>query len=128
MWEEEEEEEEEEKDEKEKEGGRTKEPLTAVLEGWLLSIPHCRFHKNQWLICRYFAGNSEFAPEIFGNHDVSTGVETDGKLKGRCIFVTRSLVPLSGGPSMMSPRLSPVEVDAGGCWSRHLIMVIFVFR
>ena len=27
-----------------------KSPLTAVLESWLLSILHCRFSSNQWLI------------------------------------------------------------------------------
>ena len=43
---------------------------------------------------------------------MSTGVETDGQLRGRHIVVTRSLVPVAGGRSMMSPRLSTVEVGA----------------
>ena len=32
------------------------------------------------------------------------------------------------GPSMMSLRLSTVEVGAGSCWSRRLMLVIFVFK
>ena len=43
---------------------------------------------------------------------MSTGVETDGQLRARHIVVTRSLLPLAGGPSMMSLRLSTVEVGA----------------
>ena len=33
-----------------------------------------------------------------GTEEVSTGVETDGQLRGRHIVVTKSLVPLAGGP------------------------------
>ena len=61
-----------------------------------------------------------------GTEEVSTGVETDEQLRGRHIVVTRSLVPLAGGPSKMSLRLSTVEVGAGTCWSRPLMMVILV--
>ena len=50
-----------------------------------------------------------------GTEEVSTGVEIDGQLRGRHIVVTRSLVPLAGCPSMMSLRLSTVEVEAGSC-------------
>ena len=59
---------------------------------------------------------------------MSTGVETDGLLSGRHIVVTRSLVPLAGGPNMMSLRLSTVQVGDGRCWSRRLMIVIFVFK
>ena len=60
-------------------------------------------------------GDAEMIPGVFGKEEVSTGVETDGQLRGRHIVVTRSLVPLAGGPSMMSLRLSTVEVEAGSC-------------
>ena len=36
-----------------------------------------------------------------GTEEVSTGVETDMQLRGSQIVVTRSLVPLAGGPSVM---------------------------
>ena len=45
----------------------------------------------------FFAGDADFVPGISGNDDVLTDVETDGQLKGRCIFVTRSLVQLAQG-------------------------------
>ena len=63
----------------------------------------------------FFLGNAETIPGVSGNEEVSTGVETDGQLRGRHIVVTRSLVTLAGGPSMMSLRLSTVEVEAGSC-------------
>ena len=102
--------------------------LTAVLESWLLSILLCKFLLYQWFISRLFTGDAETIPGVSGNEDVSTGVETDGQLRGRHIVFTRRLVPLAGGPSMMSLRLAKVEVRAGSCWSRRLMMVLFVFR
>ena len=39
-----------------------------------------------------------------GTEEVSTGVETDGLLRGRHIVVTRSLVPLAGGPQHDVPE------------------------
>ena len=90
-----------------------KSPLTAVLESWLLSLLHCRFLSYQWLIPCLFLGDAETDLGVSGNEEVSTGVETDGQLRGRHIVVTRSLVPLAGGPIMMSLRLSTVEVEAG---------------
>ena len=105
-----------------------KSPLIAVLESWLLSNLLCRFllilfahFLSLFRWCRNDSG-------VSGNEDVSTGVETDEQLRGRHIFVTRSLVPLAGGPSMMSLRLSTVEVGAGSCWSRHLMTELFVFK
>ena len=87
-----------------------KSPLTAVLESWLLSILPCKFSVSQWLIPCLFPGDAEMIQGVSGNEDVSTGVETDGQLRGRHIVVTRSLVPFAGGPSMMSLGLSIVKV------------------
>ena len=39
-----------------------------------------------------------------GTEEVSTGVETDGQLRGRHIVVTRSLVPLAGGSQYDVPE------------------------
>ena len=41
-----------------------KSPLTAVLESWLLSIPHCRFLSYQWLIPCLFLGVAETIPGV----------------------------------------------------------------
>ena len=90
----------------EEEGGRKKNqkkrapksPLTAVLESWLLSILHCRFCHISGSFPVLFLGDAETIPGVSGNEEVSTGVETDGQLRGRHIDVTRSLVPLAGGP------------------------------
>ena len=81
-----------------------KSPLTAVFESWMLSILHCRFLSYQWLIPCFFLGDAETIPGVSGNEDVSTGVETDGQLSGRHIVVTRSLVPLAGGPQHDVPE------------------------
>ena len=54
------------------------------------------FLSYQWLIFHVFAGDAGTIPGVSGNEDVSTGVETDGQLRGRHIVVTRSLVPLAG--------------------------------
>ena len=62
-----------------------------------------------------FLGDADTIPRVSGNEEVSTGVETEGQLRGRHIVVTRSLVPLAGGDSMMSLRLSTVKVEAGSC-------------
>ena len=55
------------------------------------------FQSYQWLLSRLFPRDAETIPGVSGNEDVSTGVETDGQLRGRHIVVTRSLVPLAGG-------------------------------
>ena len=39
-----------------------------------------------------------------GTEEVSTGVETDGQLRGRHIVVTRSLVPIAGEPQHDVPE------------------------
>ena len=82
----------------------SKSPLTAVLESWLLSILHCRFCHNSGSFPVLFLGDAETIPRISGNEEVSTGMETDGQLRGRHIVVTRSLVPLAGGPQHDVPE------------------------
>ena len=56
------------------------------------------FQSYKWVISCLFPGDAETIPGVSGNEDVWTGVETDGQLRGRHIVVTRSLVPLAGGP------------------------------
>ena len=87
-----------------------------------------QFMLNQLLILAFFAGDAENNSRVSGNDGVSTGVRTDGQLTGRLLVVTGSLVPLTGGPSMMSLRLSTVEAGAGSWWRRRLMMVIFKFK
>ena len=81
-----------------------KSPLTAVLESWLLSIRHCRFCHISSSFPVLFLGDAETIPGVSGNEEVSTGVETDGQLRGRHIVVTRSLVRLAGGPQHDVPE------------------------
>ena len=83
------------------------------------------FKSDQWLFFCLFAGDAEIFRGVSGNEGVSTGLETDGQLRGRHIVVTRSLVPLAGGPSTMSLRLSTVDIGAG---SRRLMMELIVFK
>ena len=108
-------------------------PLQRVLSQLFLRVGCSLFYiagfqSYQRLIFSLFPGDAETIPGVSGKEYVSTGVETDGQLRGRHIVVTRSLVPLAGGPSMKSLRLSTVKVGAGSCWSRRLLMVIFVFK
>ena len=86
------------------------------------------FWSYQWPIFCSVEGDTETIPGVSGKEDVSTGVETAGQLRGRHMVVTRILVPLAGGPSMMSFRLSTVEAGAGSCWSERLMMVKLVFK
>ena len=88
-------------------------PLTAVLESWL------RFLRISWLIFRLCASDAETILGISGNEDVSTGVETDGQLKGRHIIVTRSLVPLA------VPQHDVPEAFLSRCRSRQLLEQAF---
>ena len=68
----------------------------AVFESWLLSILHCRFFHESGSFPVLFLCDAETIPGVSGNEEVSTGVETDGQLRGRHIVVTRSLLPLVG--------------------------------
>ena len=94
----------------------TKSPLTAVFESWLLSILHCRFSVISVAHSLFILGDAKTIPGVSGNEDVSTGVETDGQLRGRHIVVTRSLVPLAGRPQHDVPE----AVHSRG-WSRELL-------
>ena len=81
-----------------------KSPLTAVLESWLPSILHCRFFHISGSFPVFFLGDADTIPAMSGTEEVSTGVETDGQLRGRHIVVTRKLVPLAGGPQHDVPE------------------------
>ena len=76
----------------------SKNPLTAVLESWLLSILHCRFSVLAVAHSFFFLGDAQTVLGVSGNEDVLNGVETDGQLRGRHIVVTRSLVALAERP------------------------------
>ena len=52
----------------------------------------------------FILGDAETIPGVSGTEEVSAGVETDGQLRGRHIVVTRSLVPLAGGPQHDVPE------------------------
>ena len=113
-----------------------KSPLTAVLESWLLSILPCRFLSYQWLIPCFFLGDAETISGVLGNEDVSTGVKTDGQLKGRHIVVTRSLISLAGGsqndvPEAVHSRgrsrdlLERAFDDGNSCAQMRNLLVLF---
>ena len=57
------------------------------------------FQSYQWLISCLFPGDAETIPGVSGNEDVSTGVETDGQVRGRHTVFTRSLIMLAGAPA-----------------------------
>ena len=102
-----------------------KSPLTAVLESWLFSILHCRlFWSYQLLISRPFPGDAETLSGVSGNEDVSTGVETDGKLRGRHIVVTRSL-DQEPGTNGWGPQHDVPEVVQSRSRSRELLEQAF---
>ena len=62
------------------------------------------FWAYQWLIFHVSAGDAEAIPGVSGNEVVSTGVETEGHLRGRHHVVTRSLVVLAGEPQHDVPE------------------------
>ena len=51
-----------------------------------------------------FPGDAETIPGVSGNEEVSTGMETEGQLRGRHIVVNRTLVPLAEGPQHDVPE------------------------
>ena len=84
-------------------------PLQRVLSRLFLRVGCSRFYIAGF--CHIsdafpvlFLGDAERIPRISGNEEVLTGVETDGQLRGRHIVVTRSLVPLAGGPQHDIPE------------------------
>ena len=85
------------------------------------------FHLWQWLTFLVFAGDAELIPRVSGSMEVSTCVDTDEQLMVEHLVVTRSLAPLSGEPCTTSHRLSRVNFDFGSCWSRHFVMVLFMY-
>ena len=106
-----------------------KSPLAVVLESWLLSILPLQ-------VFVISVAHSETIPGVSGNDDVSTGVETDGQLRGRHIVVTRSLVPLAGGPQHDVPEavhsrgrsrelLERAFDDGNSCAQLRKLLVLF---
>ena len=75
-----------------------------------------------------FPGDAELVPRSSESEDLSTGVDTDGQLKGRCCIVgTRRLVLLAEGPSKALLRLATVRIKILSCWSRRCLMEFFFF-
>ena len=83
-----------------------------------------------------FLGDAETIPGVSGNEEVSTGVETDRQLRGRRIVVTKSLVPLAGGPQHDVPEavhsrgrsrelLEPAFDDGNSCARMRNLLVLF---
>ena len=83
-----------------------------------------------------FLGDAETIPGLSGNEKASTGVETDGQLRGRHIVVTRSLVPLAGGPQHDVPEavhsrgrsrelLERAFDDGNSCARMRSLLVLF---
>ena len=84
----------------------------------------------------FFLGDAETIPGVSGNEEMSTGVETDGQLRGRHIVVTRSLVPLAGGPLHDVPEalhsrgrsrelLERAFDDGNSCARMRILLVLF---
>ena len=61
-----------------------------------------------------------------GAGEVSTGVESESVVRRRRAVVTRILVPLVGGPSIVFLRPTQARVGVASCWRRRLMRVYFV--
>ena len=112
-----------------------KSPLTAVLESWLLSILQCRFLSYQWLIPCFF----RWCRDDSGSIRKWGSVDWRGDwwaVEGRHIVVTRSLVPLAGGPQHDVPEavhsrgrsrelLERAFYDGNSCARMRNLLVLF---
>ena len=58
--------------------------------------------------------------------ELSTGVESKSVVRRRRAVVTRRLVPLAGGPSIVFLRPTQAKLGVDSCWRRHSMMVCFV--
>ena len=52
--------------------------------------------------------------------EVSTGVESESVVRRRRVAVTRRLVPLAGGPSIVFLRPTQAKLGVDSYWRRHL--------
>ena len=58
-----------------------------------------------------------------GTGEVSTGVESERVVRRRRAVVTRRLVPLAGGPSIVFLRPTQARIEVAICWRRRLMRV-----
>ena len=58
-----------------------------------------------------------------GAGEVSTGVESESVVRRRRAVVTRRLIPLTGGPSIVSLWLTQAKIGVTSCWRRRLMRV-----
>ena len=61
-----------------------------------------------------------------GAGEVSTGVESESVVRKRRAVVTRRLVPLAGGPSIVLLRPTQAKLRVDNFWRRRLMKVSFV--
>ena len=115
-----------------------KSPLAAVLENWCSLFNIAGFSHISGSFPVLFLGDAETIPVVSGNEELSTCVETDGQLRGRHIVVTRSLVPLAGGPQHDVPEavhsrgrsrelLEWAFDDGNSCARLRNLLVLFPF-
>ena len=57
---------------------------------------------------------------------MSTGVESESVVRKRRAAVTRRLVPLAGGPSIVFLRLTQAKLGVDNYWRRRSMRVYFV--
>ena len=58
-----------------------------------------------------------------GNREVSTGVESESVVRRRRAVVTRRLVPLAGGASIVFLRPTQARIGVANCWRGRLMRV-----
>ena len=58
-----------------------------------------------------------------GTVEVSAGVESESVVRKRRAVVTRRLVPLAGGPSIVFLRPTQATIGVANCWRRRLMRV-----
>ena len=61
-----------------------------------------------------------------GAGEVSNGVESESVVRRRRAVVSRILVPLAGGPSIVFLRPTQAKVGVTSCWRRRSMRVYFV--
>ena len=61
-----------------------------------------------------------------GAGEVSTAVESESLVRRRRAVVTRQLVPLAGGPSIVFLWPTQARIGVASCWRRRLMRVYLV--